>query len=234
MRQGWRPHQRMPPAGGKRGRRRGFRGRTPVRQSDIKFTPWPHITVTIGRQERNALLDSGSEISFVNAHTVNLAKRMGIHPQEGTGQIQLADGAPAQVLGTITLTIRVRHRPITHTFSILPTLTDAILIGIDLWARLGITLTPPCQCPANPQNSACGLTNGLATCTTDEDRRLQNFLGNELPKFQDITGPTPLITHHIRLTNSTPIKRYRPRNPAMQEIINQEVEDMEKTGVIEP
>ncbi|KMQ82026.1 reverse ribonuclease integrase, partial [Lasius niger] len=160
---------------------------------------------------------------------------MGIHPQEEIGQIQLADGAPAQILGTITLTIRVRHRPITHTFSILPTLTDAMLIGVDLWARLGITLTPPCQCPANPENPACSLTHGLATCTTEEDSRLQNFLRDELPRFKDITGPTPLITHHIRLTNPSPIKqRYRPRNPAMQEIINREVEDMEKTGVIEP
>ncbi|KMQ81630.1 reverse ribonuclease integrase, partial [Lasius niger] len=158
-----------------------------------------------------------------------LAQRMGIHPQKGTGQIQLADGAPAHVPGTITLTIHVRRRPITHTFSILPTLTDAVLIGIDLWARLGIPLTPPCQCPANPKTPACGLASGLATRTTDEDKRLQSFLGNELPKFEGITGPTSLITHRIRLTNPTPTKqRYRPRNPAMQEVIDQEVENMEK------
>jgi len=57
-----------------------------------------------------------------------------------------------------------------------------------------------------------------------------------LPLFEDVTGPTDRAQHEIRLKpGALPIKqRYRPRNPAMQAVIDMEVEKMLREEVIEP
>ncbi|KAL6421457.1 hypothetical protein ACFW04_012928 [Cataglyphis niger] len=85
------------------------------------------------------------------------------------------------------------------------------------------------------EKTAQQLQRGLTTRTTNEKEKLQEFLRKEFGKFEGISGPTNKIQHRIRLKNDAPIKqRYRPRNPAMQAVIDQEVENMEAAGVIEP
>ena len=57
----------------------------------------------------------------------------------------------------------------------------------------------------------------------------------QLQRFDKIKGVTPLIEHEIKLEDPTPIKQwYRPRNPAMQEMINQEMDKMLAEGVVQP
>lgn len=64
---------------------------------------------------------------------------------------------------------------------------------------------------------------------------MQRFLKEELEKFERVTGPTNKTEHVIRLKTDVPIKqRYRPRNQAMQAVIDQEVEQMLRDGIIEP
>lgn len=80
-----------------------------------------------------------------------------------------------------------------------------------------------------------GVTQGLLQQSASEAARLQEFLATELPLFERVKEPTTYTEHQIRLKPGTPIKqRYRPRNPAMQAVINQEVEKMLKEDVIEP
>lgn len=79
------------------------------------------------------------------------------------------------------------------------------------------------------------ISQGLYPRTPGEDRKLQDFLVRELAAFENVRGPTDRIKHKIRLKTDQPLKqRYRPRNPAMQAVINVEVEKMEQEGVIEP
>ena len=71
--------------------------------------------------------------------------------------------------------------------------------------------------------------------TAEEQTRLKQFLEEELPLFEAVEGTTPLVTHEIRLLDPEPIKqRYRPVNPRIQEIMNDEVDQMLANGVIEP
>ena len=123
----------MSPAAGKRARRWHPGGRS--QRHAIEYTPRPHITLDIRGFKFNALIDSGSEISFVNARTVELSEEMGIKPHGKEGRVQLADGASAYIPGALRLPIRWNQRTIYHTFAILPTLHDDILIGVDLYSR---------------------------------------------------------------------------------------------------
>lgn len=68
-----------------------------------------------------------------------------------------------------------------------------------------------------------------------EERQLQTFLSRELPLFEEMGGPTILVQHHIRFKDTRPIKqRYRPRNFAIQQIIDHEINQMEAQSIIEP
>jgi len=66
---------------------------------------------------------------------------------------------------------------------------------------------------------------------------VERFLGPRASQIQGSSGrkgPTVKLQHCIRLKTDQPIKQwYRPRNPAMQAIINNEVEEMLENGVIE-
>jgi len=56
----------------------------------------------------------------------------------------------------------------------------------------------------------------------DEAARLRDFLRTELAAFERVKGPTDKIKHTIRMKTDRPIKqRYRPRNSAMQKIIDE-------------
>jgi hypothetical protein len=75
----------------------------------------------------------------------------------------------------------------------------------------------------------------LTLSPNDEEQRLRQFLAEELPLFDTVQGLTPLVQHEIRLLHPEPMKqRYRPRNPFMQGIIDEEVDKMSAEGVIEP
>ena len=68
-----------------------------------------------------------------------------------------------------------------------------------------------------------------------ERAQAEKFIKGQLQRFDKIKGVTPLIKHEIKLEDPTPIKqRYRPRNPAMQKMINQELDNMLAEGVVQP
>ena len=47
---------------------------------------------------------------------------------------------------------------------------------------------------------------GLAPRTDVEEQRLEEFITQEMDKFEKVTGITPLLKHDIILENATPIK----------------------------
>jgi len=142
--------------------------------------------------------------------------------------IRLANGTKTSVGEWYNIPIKMGRVKTIQQFGVMPDLTVDVLIGVDAMAQLGIGIPPPPK-----QSRIC-----TAMCTTDykdEAKTFEQFLATELPKFDSIRGPTNLTEHKIRLKIDLPIKqRYRPRNPAMQRIIDEEIHEMERAGVIEP
>ncbi|XP_067634016.1 uncharacterized protein [Eurosta solidaginis] len=69
----------------------------------------------------------------------------------------------------------------------------------------------------------------------NEADRIREFLMEELKKFETMTGVTNEAEHSINVTDDRAIKqRYFPRNPAMQSIINTEIDELLAKGCIEP
>jgi hypothetical protein len=154
-----------------------------------------------------------------------------------TGQVYVADGSSVPVTGCIVLPIAVGEHEFRHEFQILRGLDTDMLFGVDIMARAQITIPPP-PIRAERVRTPTYATLPIRPAPGDnrEQGRLQAFLAEELPRFEDVRGPTDLMQHSIRvMKNHPPIKqRYRPRNPAMQAIIDHEVDEMLREGVIEP
>jgi len=124
-----------------------------------------------------------------------------------------------------------------QTFHVLPDMTIDIIAGIILPRKAGFQWSLPNVATLRPTGTGQEDTGSrLAACSTTERRRLQTFLEEILPKFEQITGTTHLTEHCIRLKpGQEPIRqRYRSYNPAMQGIIDTEIDKMLKDGCIEP
>ncbi|KMQ85082.1 hypothetical protein RF55_16588 [Lasius niger] len=107
-------HQRLPPAG-KRRTGRGRRGRDQHPDIRLNYTPRPHLDVHIHHHKYPALIDTGSEISFINEVTADELRRERYHMVPHGGQIQMANGATADI--PVRLPIQIQGQIYQHNFS---------------------------------------------------------------------------------------------------------------------
>lgn len=67
------------------------------------------------------------------------------------------------------------------------------------------------------------------------DKMIKTILENELTRFKSIAGPSNVTEHVITMKHSRPFRqRYYPRNPGMQKIISDQIDELLKEGKIEP
>jgi hypothetical protein len=202
----------------------------------------PHVTAQILGELYAALVDTGAAGSFIGDSLRDKCYR---HLRPVTPTIQSARMANGQV-DTITeaywISLKIGASTIQGKFHHL------LVLGIDIPRRYPFTIdlkggsasllspdvvdavqsTP--TCPALQVSNSPPLT-----LSPDEEQRLRQFLAEEPPLFDTGRGLTPLAQHEIRLLHPEPVKqRYRPRNPFMQGIIDEEVDKMLAEGVIEP
>ncbi|XP_044313299.1 uncharacterized protein K02A2.6-like [Drosophila rhopaloa] len=65
--------------------------------------------------------------------------------------------------------------------------------------------------------------------------RQQGFLEQELALFESLQGVSQIAEHRIVMSDDKPLKqRYYPRNPAMQHVIDTQVDELLRAGAIEP
>ena len=149
-------------------------------------------------------------------------------------RVRLANGLEASLAGDLRSAARVGHQKLTHRYAILPALTHPVILGMDALKKLRVRMTLGHQLLV-PEAATLETADGVTACTPAQAETLQQLLDEELPKFQTLRGTTQLAEHTIRLKSTVPLKqRYTPRNPAMQQIINEEVNKMLAEGIIEP
>ena len=115
----------------------------------------------------------------------------------------------------------------------LPTLNPAVLLGMDVLSKLGLQmlLNGTDITPGRNKNKrdTFAISGPIPMTDLEKEKQTQaeRFLEKHLGRFNKVRGTTPLIEHQIVLEDPTPVKqRYRPRNPAMQAIIDEEIDEM--------
>ncbi|XP_076300585.1 uncharacterized protein LOC143218903 [Lasioglossum baleicum] len=199
------------------------------------------LGVTINNHQTEALLDSGSVCSYVNNAMARKCVAAGWQVAKESTLAAMADGTEAELKWSIRGTGIINGIPLEHQYFVMGSMEHEVLLGMDALSKLGLAIRIGDQeiYPAIKPNrtSTCTVTvqKGLSYLTVDESQQLQELIQEEQKKFEKIHGATSLTEHEIRLEDPTPIKqRYRPRNPAMQAIIDAEVEKMLKDGVVQP
>ncbi|KAL7725379.1 hypothetical protein ACLKA6_008588 [Drosophila palustris] len=88
---------------------------------------------------------------------------------------------------------------------------------------------------SSPKLRADDITPGKESLGIPEEIWVKQFLQEELGKFEGLTGVSSIAEHTITLRDNRPIKqRYYPKNPAMQKIINDQVDELLRDDRIEP
>ena len=185
------------------------------------------MKATCGNQQVTALIDPGSVSSYINKRTAANCKKHGWKSKIDQRVTILADGTETKLKDSFIGQIRVMEKTIRQQFLVMENLNHDMLLGMDALRKLNIKIQLNGQTLRNPDQttSTCTVTDqdGPSHLTTSEIKQLEHFLENEMKKFNKIKGATSLIQYQIQLENSVPIKqRYRPRNPAMQQINNRQ------------
>ena len=198
-----------------------------------------YVSARVGERVFKALVDPGAANSYLSAGTAEFCQSKGWSQRKENKIAAMADGTPANLRISLKGQLAVLGREIEHSFLVMDKLTHDILLGMDTLNKLEIRIIL-----AGKELRQKGTRNqsevntvdkiGLSKLTEEENRRLENYLSSVKKEFMKVKGVTPLATHEIKLIDDTPIKqRYRPRNPAMQELINQEVDKMLADKVIQ-
>lgn len=160
---------------------------------------------------------------------------MKIEPKEMQYKISLANQAEVTVSSSYEFEIEMNKERYHVSMPYLRDLSAQIVIGIDLISPLNLVTFNMDEAPLDVCCIGSQVDDITQDLNEDEKCKLDEFLKKELPKFEACSGRTNLVEHRIKLKDKEPFKlRYYPRNPAMQKIINDEIDRMLSEGVIRP
>lgn len=177
-------------------------------------------------------------VTLISDKVARILETNNIYPTPVKLQVNMADGTASKIskvyefkikLNSLEQTIRALH---------LVNLTTPLVFGMDVLNTLDLSnILNRIQARKNTcQQDANLYSNMISDLSIEEEAELSEFLAHQLKLFDQVKGLTHLVEHQIRLkTDTAPIKqRYYPRNPAMQKVLNDEVDRMLTDDVIEP
>lgn len=183
------------------------------------------------------LLDSGANSTIISGNCFSILERLGIHSNKSSQPIcLLANGSKAEILGTVSLPIKLQDKVGVIDAYIMPTLQPSILLGIDFWRIMGILpnfKTMEWHFADSPKVELFSVSD-QGELHSDQLKSLNEVVSKYLGSDNGKLGCTKLVQHVIR-TTSAPIKQRSYRmNPIMQKYIDAELKNMLEAGIIEP
>ncbi|XP_067612946.1 uncharacterized protein [Eurosta solidaginis] len=191
-----------------------------------------YVKLTIEGLNVRALVDTGATLTYVGDTIRKHLEGKKIACAPSVRNVQLADRTCVVSSYTYQVTILCNNKPTHMRVSTLPNLAEYMILGMDFLRERGLTLTLDGNLlpPATPTQNT--IIAKLSTVTEGKHlRATQNaeravFLNHHQRIFGGITGPSRAAEHVISLKHDRPLKqRYCPRNSAMQQIKNAEVDE---------
>ncbi|KAH0535117.1 hypothetical protein KQX54_013712, partial [Cotesia glomerata] len=174
--------------------------------------------ITIGPFHIEAMLDSGSERSYISETAYN--RIQGNELQElspdptSTVGVTLADSASIYTRGGAPFKVELDGKTILTWLSVLPGLSTPIILGLDFWQSADVHVESKIATWYLGGNSIKhqfrSRTNKnkpltLNALSSSERSELGNFLETEFNKNKSTTlGVTNLVKHRIEVTDETP------------------------------
>lgn len=191
------------------------------------------MTVSIGGVHLLGLLDSGASISCLGRNSIQRIEQLGLHMRKVNQTVQTADGVAQPVLGFVDVDVVYSGKVRPLKLFVIPSLSQELYLGIDFWSLFGISPVMVNEIVARDTIPPVRNPN-VHELTINQKALLDDVKGQFLSSEIVGLGKTPVLQHHIDVGSSTPVKqRYHFVSPAIQAVLNKEVDDMLSRGVIE-
>ncbi len=219
------------------------------------------VKVNISGQAVDATLDTGASLSAVQSVVVqNIPGGDTRIKPWSAPPIQLADRASCCPLGIIWLSLGFMGQRFYHRFAVLQSLSSPVILGMDVMLRSSITLHVTSRTVvigdetssleelygadliSSPDLSCIGVDSCVlsekieeASLNNKQKSKLTELLETFRGLFDDHLGHTSLIEHEINAGDAKPVHLapYRT-SPAKKELIESQIKDMLREGIIEP
>lgn len=206
--------------------------------SQAEDTECPYIKVSIYGCNIKGLLDSGANRIFLGTSGIDLITNLGIGINE-TDKVKctVANAQSMDCIGYVTVPICLKNK--VHIFDVflVPELCHTLVLGTIFWIKMG--LVPDLRKGEwyfSSENNELKLNviQSANDLNYDQKLHLEQVVEEYFNSIENVKlGCTTLVEHEIK-TNSPPIKqRYYPVSPAMQQLINKEIDKMLELDVIE-
>lgn len=198
----------------------------------------PYLNVSILGRNFLGLLDSGATRTILGGSGWEALKSLCRLDTSESIRCTVANGQKCDGIGTVELPMRLQNRVRIMRILVVPTLAHQLILGIDFWKEMEVipnlntgewNFLPEC-----PKVTCVAGIHDIETLTEEQKSRLNAVLDKNFKEMGDKLGCTHLVEHVIR-TDSPPIKqRYYPLSPAMQKIVNAELDEMLAKDIVEP
>lgn len=184
------------------------------------------------------LLDSGANRTIMGKAGWDKLKRLTMLETCDSGKCTVANGGTCSVIGQVSLPMRLREKIKIIKVLVVPELPQSLILGIDFWTEMEII--PDLHSGEWHFRSETDVRYpNVAGIQASEDlldyqrQALDKLVAHAFEKMGNQLGCTHLVEHQIK-TSSAPIKqRYYPISPAMQEIMDTELDDMLAKDIVE-
>lgn len=197
----------------------------------------PYLKVSILGLEIMGLLDSGATRTILGGPGWKILGKY-CELEKSSTLCTVANGDSCESIGMVQLPIRLQDRVRILKVLVVPALPSTLILGIDFWTKMEII--PNLNTGEWHFLSKDHITHSISaiqdidTLTAEQRDELDNLVNKVFTEMGDKIGCTHLVEHVIQ-TNSPPIKqRYYPLSPAMQKIVNEELDFMIENDIVEP
>lgn len=184
-----------------------------------------------------ALIDTGAARSYVGLSVMKHCQEMNYKENQVNTSVRVADNHQIILEKEITVPIKIAENQYIFQMQYFPNLTEDVIFGVDILQSIGIKLffDQNVQSKQRINNDGSSTLSTITDLSIHESKKLSNLLETYLKIFNNFNGPALVKPFSIKMKNEEPIKqRYFPRNPAMQEIINKEINLLLEENKIEP
>lgn len=198
----------------------------------------PYLAVKVFGRTILGLLDSGATCTIVGVDGWRILQELGMRSSKSDNlTCTVANGETCRALGKVAVPLELMGRICVIDVLIVPELSHGLVLGMDFWLRMGIVP----DLGRNEWHFGDGSKeHEIASVCVESDLTeqqktdLRRLLDDKFGRMDTSLGLTTLVEHEI-LTDSPPIKqRYYPVSPHRQAIIDEELQKMLDSDVIEP
>lgn len=198
----------------------------------------PYLRIRVFNESILALLDSGSNVSILGSPSLFLLKRLNLPINYDVSfHLTTADGTLQSTLGYVDLPIGLDNLSKNFRVLVVPSISQPMILGMDVIQAFNIKL----DFTNFSFNTSTLSTAAVHAIKPAEDLTpLQQDGLNEVVKLFRSIGPeneigrTHLLTHTIKTEGSPIRQRQYPLSPAMQSVLNKEIDEMLKLDIIKP